>query len=345
MEAILTQVSPDLLKQALEVSVACRRPSFTWGHPGVGKSQIHRQVADELGLELVDVRASQWDAVDTRGVPYVEDRRTRWAIPDVFPQPGSAPSLLLLDELNSAPPSVQAALYQLVLDRRLGDYVLPDSAAVAAAGNLETDRAVTHRMSTALANRFTHYELVVDPKAWEIWALRADVHVAVVTFMRYRPGLLHDWKPRADAKAQPTPRTWEFASEQLKECERRGVGQDVEAAVLAGTVGEGAGAELVGFLRVYRDLPDPRSILAQPETAEVPDEPEVCWALCGALASQATVKNCGAILTYARRLGQARTAGPEFMTLLVRTMTIRVPAIQSTRDFIRWASDNPEVLL
>lgn len=352
----LTQVAPDALRVALGVCIESRRVPFVWGSPGIGKSDVVASVASDLGMRLIDVRASQWDAVDTRGVPFVADdhvgvpgsgapaKTTRWAVPDVFPR-DSTPTMLFLDELNSGVPSVQAALYQLIHGRRLGEYAMPDSTVIVAAGNLETDRAVTHRMPTALAGRFVHFELVVDPRAWERWAIQNDVHVAIIAFMRYRPELLHQWKPTADSKAQPTPRTWEFASDQLKVCEKRNVSEDVEAAILAGTVGEGAGAEVSGFIRVYRNLPDPDAIILHPDDAPISDKPEVNYAISGALASRCTVDNADRVLRYAHRLGESDRAGPEYMTLLVRTATLRKPEVQSTRAFIKWASDHPEVLL
>jgi hypothetical protein len=141
--------------------VEARQPVFAWGGPGIGKSAIVSQLADRLGIPLKDVRALLLDPVDLRGLPFLRsDGRSKWATPEFLPQTGSG--ILFLDELNAAPAMVQASCYQLVLDRRLGEYALPDGWAIIAAGNRDSDRAVTTRMPTPLRNRFVHLEFEVE---------------------------------------------------------------------------------------------------------------------------------------------------------------------------------------
>jgi hypothetical protein len=395
MNTSLTQVTPATLVGALRVCIAAREPAFTWGSPGIGKSDIVRQLAQQLGAYLIDVRASQWDAVDTRGVPYVAHtgtfrpddaslaaldgdatsidetpnysaaaiarqrellkvgagplKTTRWAIPSVFPSAELAAKyplvIIFLDELNAAPPSVQAALYQLVLDRRLGDYVLPDNVVILAAGNLESDRAVTHRMSTALASRFLHFELLVDHLAWERWALANGVHTATISFLRYRPALLHSFDPKSASKAQPLPRTWEKESKVITQCELLGINGAVETALICGAVGDAAGMEKSGFMRIYRTLPDPDQIILAPDSVAIPTDPATNYALCGALAERTTVANARNVFRFAERLRDDVHAGPEFMTLLVRSISVRRSEVCQTRPFIEWASRNSDVLL
>jgi MoxR-like ATPase len=403
----VTVVNADTCSEALDIAVLVRRPTFVWGSPGIGKSDIIRQLAqrhaganvsrtqprgswivytaeDGRRVLLIDARASQWDAVDTRGVPYVETydehyeepvtipagvnfkgdtiperiesqprtreaRRTSWAPPNVFPTAEEAAQydliILFLDELNSAHRSVQAALYQLILDRALGDYVLPDNVVVLAAGNLESDRAVTERMSTALAARFTHLQLEVSAEAWERWALGAGVHTAVISYMRWRPDALHEFDPRSSSKAQPNPRAWEAMGKLVEASERRAVRKATETALYKGTIGEARGAEFAGFLQLYRDLPDPAGVILDPDHAPISDRPEVLWALCGALAERATPGNFDRVARYGERLRDARHAGPEFMTLLVRSAFAKDADISHTRAFIKWASDNSDVLM
>jgi len=353
----LTQVTPAILLGCLEVITDIARPIFIWGHPGIGKSAITASLAEPDDVALIDVRASQLDAVDTRGVPFTysingdgtNERRTGWAIPDLFPTEEFAAKFrvvyLFLDELNNAPPSVQAALYQLVLDRCLGAYTLPANVVIVAAGNLETDRGATYRMATPLASRFFHVQLIVDGEAWEQWALQNDVHTAVIAFRRWRPESLHDFDPKSKSKAQPDPRAWHMVSDAIKSCETQGINGAVETAIVSGKVGEAFGAEFVGFLKIYRNLPDPAAVILAPDQAAISKDPAVNFALCGALAQRATDTNIDNILQYAERMGADRGAGPEFMTLLARQCAIRNPSIQSTRGFIKWASSNPDVLI
>ena len=349
-KANFTQVTPDVLKSCIKVCADILRPLFVWGHPGIGKSDIVRQTAKDLNAFLFDIRASQLDAVDTRGIPYVtKEQLTAWAIPSLFPTADFAKQFeivfIFLDELNNAPPSVQAALYQLILDRKLGDYVLPDNVIVIAAGNLETDRGATHRMATPLADRFFHVELLVDPTAWEKWALQNDIHTACIAYVRWRQEHLHDWQAKSPSKAQATPRGWEYVSDAVKSCETNAINGAVEAALISGKLGEAVGAEFIGFLPIYRNLQDPDAVILAPDQAKIDSDPATNYALCGALAARATDQNIDRILTYAQRLNDDPGTGPEFMTLLVRQCAVKNPSIQTTRGFIQWASNNKDVLI
>jgi len=369
IENTMTQVTPDVLRECLLSNIRTGRPAFIWGNPGIGKSDNVRALIEHFKAEgktamLIDVRASQLDAVDTRGVPFtyevhsvVEDmapattveRRTGWAIPDLFPSEDEAAQydiiVLFLDELNNAPISVQAALYQLVLDRQLGAYTLPSNVKILAAGNLETDRGATTRMATPLADRFFHYQLLVDGEAWERWALNKSVHIAVIAYRRWRPEHLHVFDPKSKSKAQATPRGWEYVSDTLQDIEAHGVNGAVEMAMVTGKLGEAIGTEFVGFLKIYRNLQDPDAVLLDPMGADISSDPAVNYALCGALAARASETNIDRVIQYAERLRDDKRSGPEFMTLLIRGAALKNPKVQTTRGFIKWASDNPEVLI
>ena len=324
-------MKPSDIATALRTLIIADRPAFLWGAPGVGKSNIVAQVARELARKLIDIRAVLLDPIDLRGLPHVNgDGRAHWAVPEFLPRDGEG--VLFLDELNAAPPLVQAACYQLVLDRQLGEYTLPDGWAVAAAGNRETDRAVTSRMPSPLANRFVHLDFDVDLDDWCQWALQAGIRSEIVAFLRFRPNLLHDFDP--DRKAFPSPRSWQFVSDILGAQPE----VSVEYDLLAGAVGKGAAAELVGFLRVFRQLPSPDAVLMTPDTAPVPDDPATVYALCGALARKAAPSNFDRVVAYARRLPA------EFGVLLVKDAIARTPDCQHSQGFIAWASEHGSVL-
>ena len=174
---------------ALRVLVSARQPVFVWGGPGIGKSALIRQLAEALKVTLRDVRALLLDPVDLRGLPFLgSDGRSKWATPEFLPQDGAG--ILFLDELNAAPAMVQASCYQLVLDRKLGEYVLPEGWAIIAAGNRDSDRGVTTRMPTPLRNRFVHLEFEVDIQEWSEWAIQAGIRPEVIAFLRFRPELI-----------------------------------------------------------------------------------------------------------------------------------------------------------
>jgi len=327
-----TKLKPSQISEALAALVKMQQPVMLHSSPGMGKSQIVHQTADSLGMALTDVRAVLLDPVDLRGLPTVNgDGRAHWATPDFLPTEGAG--ILFLDEINAAPLAVQAACYQLILDRKLGEYVLPAGWAIVAAGNLQTDRAVVNRMSTALASRFTHIEMICDLDDWCRWALAAGIKTEVIAFLRFRPELLHNFDK--DGRTFPCPRTWEFASKIIG----GGLTNGIEFGLLAGTVGEGAAAELAGFLKIYRQLPSPDAVLMSPDTADMPDDPATLYALAGALARKASPDNFDRVIAYVGRMPA------EFSVLTVRDAITRDAALQSTRPFIEWAAANSDVLI
>ena len=202
---------PPDLAEALTALLPTRRPLFIWGAPGVGKSSVVHQAADALSFSLIDIRATLLDPVDLRGLPSVAKGKTTWCPPDFLPTKGKG--VLFLDELAQAAPAVQVALLQLTLDRRLGEYELPDGWSVVAASNRAEDRAGMHRLVSPLLNRFVHLDLDADAEAWQDWAAGAGVAPEVRAFLRFRPALLFQFDPAANPRAFATPRSWSYASD------------------------------------------------------------------------------------------------------------------------------------
>jgi len=343
-------MKPSAIKMALHTIREANLPCFLWGPPGVGKSQVVDQFTKEADLQMRDVRAILLDPVDLRGLPHINgDNRAHWAVPDFLPRDGKG--VLFLDELNVAAPMVQAACYQLVLDRQLGEYILPEGWTVIAAGNRASDRAVTHAMPAPLRNRFVHLDFEVDLDDWCNWALGAGspkwhrpkaeksttgMRPEIVAFLRFRPALLHEFSDKTrDANAFPTPRTWEYLSRILA----TNPPLEIEHALTAGTVGPGASAEFIGFLRVYRDLPDMDLILKKPDKAPVPKEPAALYAVATAVAHRATAENFQNVVTYLCRLPE------EFSVMAMRDAQTRVPKLASTTPFADWVTKHQHVLM
>lgn len=327
-------MKPSEIVRALETLLAIRQPAFLWGAPGVGKSQVVAQVAAAHGLELLDVRAVLLDPVDLRGLPRIgEDGGSVWCTPSFLPRQGRG--ILFLDELNAAPPLVQAACYQLILDRRLGEYELPDGWTVFAAGNRESDRAVTHRMPSALANRMVHLDFDPDLDDWLAWAADHGIEPRLQAFLRFRPTLLHAFDPKRAEKAFPSPRSWEFVSRILTaRPDRRTL-----LALLRGAVGEGAAAECIAFLNAFDELPHPDAVLADPAGIAIPEDPAVVYAMCESVARTASSASMPSLATLAARLPV------EFGVLLMRNAARQEPAIVHTDAFAGWACANSDVLV
>jgi len=323
-------MKPSAISQALRVLVAARQPVFIWGAPGCGKSAVTRQLAEALKVPLQDVRALLLDPVDLRGLPFLgSDGRSKWATPDFLPQDGEG--ILFLDELNAAPAMVQASCYQLVLDRKLGEYTLPEGWAIIAAGNRDSDRAVTTRMPTPLRNRFVHLEFEVDAQEWSEWAIQAGIRPEVIAFLRFRPELIS--QPDKDAHAFPSPRSWEFVSRILDSLDSQS-NPSLEHELIAGAVGTGPATEVSAFLRTFRELPSIDAILLNPLREPVPENTAAQYAVASALARCASDTNFDRICLYLNRLPT------EFRVLCVRDATLREPAIRSTAGFVKFAVEN-----
>lgn len=327
-------MKPSEVIRALETLVELKQPAFIWGAPGVGKSQVVLAVAETHGLELVDIRAVLLDPVDLRGLPRIaENGESVWCPPSFLPRSGKG--ILFLDELNAAPPLVQAACYQLILDRKLGEYMLPDGWTVVAAGNRETDRAVTHRMPSALANRMVHLDFETSLEDWTAWARAKELDPKLIAFLQLRPRLLHDFDPSRNEKAFPSPRSWEFAASILAHAADRAHA----VAIIAGAVGQGAATELAGFLRVYDQLPDVDTILADPAGVTIPEDPDVVCAMCESVARRASRETMPGLATLAARMPT------EFGVLLMRDAAAVDPTIVQTEAFSGWAVANQQVLM
>jgi AAA domain (dynein-related subfamily) len=235
-------------------------PVMLWGPPGVGKSRIVAQVAAANGVPLIDIRLSQMEPTDLRGIPFRNGDRVEWSIPALLPDATrhGPRGILFLDEITSAPPAVTAAAYQLILDRRLGEYVLPDGWNLVAAGNRYGDRGVTYVMPAPLANRFIHYEIEPHLDDWVAWAHGAEIDERIIAFLRFRPDLLFEFDPTRNAGAFPSPRSWEYAHRALGRFARD---PDLLLPALQACVGQGAAVELNAFIEHMTELPDIDAIL------------------------------------------------------------------------------------
>ncbi len=241
------------------------RPAFLWGPPGIGKSDIMKLVAAELGFKLVDVRLSQMDPADIRGIPFpTKDEMGRnvmmWSPPSFYNQDHSVPTLYFFDEMNSATQSIQAAAYQIILDRKIGEYELGPNDVVFAAGNRETDRGATFKMPTPLMNRFVHLELAPNFDDWQDWAIANHIHKTVVGYLTWQKHELFEFSPSSASRGFPTPRSWEFVSQLVEDDPN--LPEQVIFAEIAGAVGEGVGIKFMEYRRLNEKLPNPSDILA-----------------------------------------------------------------------------------
>ena len=250
-------------RKSLLKAFKVQRPLFLWGPPGIGKSELVENITRDLGGYMIDLRLGQMEPTDIRGIPFYnkDSGKMDWAPPVELPDDELASQypvvVLFLDELNSAAPSVQSAAYQLILNRRIGKYKLPNNVVMVAAGNRESDKGVTYRMPTPLANRFIHQEMKVDFASWQEWAVLNKIHKDVVGYLSFAKQDLYDFDAKSASRAFATPLSWSFVSELLDdECDN-----DTLTNLIAGTVGEGLAVKFMAHRKVASKMPNPLDIL------------------------------------------------------------------------------------
>jgi hypothetical protein len=324
-----------LLKSTLSALIPAGRSVAIEGAPGGGKTTIVHEVAEQLGLPLVE-RHMPTMLVEDFGIPYPTDNGFEYKLPDWFPYKGKSGTenggVLLFDDRNQANADLQKVLANIQQARNLHGKPLADGWTVISTGNRQSDRAGANRVLSHLRNRETVLEFETHLDDSTSWMIDNDVAPEVIAFIRFRPHLLHDFDPQRDVN--PTPRSWvEGVSAVLGK-----VPAEAEYECFKGAVGEGAAAEFVGFMRIYRKLPNPDVILMNPDTSDVPTDPATLYALSGAIAERATEGNMERVVTYTSRMPA------EFSVLAMSYATRKKPELANTQAFTNWAVKHQDVL-
>jgi MoxR-like ATPase len=329
------------ITQAKELLVSAMKAKVVpmlWGSPGVGKSAIVQTIADEYNLWPIDLRISQLDPVDFNGFPHVDKEagRASYLPMDFFPLEGDPlPEgkngwLLFCDEINAGDRGTQKAAYKLILDRMVGMKKLHPNVAIMGAGNLATDNALVEEMGTALQSRLIHINIRgVDTKGWVNWATDFGIDHHITAYINFKPTMLYDFDPLHTDNTFPCPRTWEFADRIYK------VAKDTPnqlLPLLAGTVGEGAAREFIGFTKIYGELPSFTDICNNPKGIEIPKAPSTLFALMGMIAHNLNVENIEVVMEYIERLPI------EFQTVCLSEAIRRNRKLRTTTAFVSWAT-------
>ncbi|MBQ7500534.1 MAG: AAA family ATPase [Clostridia bacterium] len=325
-----------------------------WGPPGVGKSQAVRQIAAEIkeatGMEVhvTDVRLLLFNPIDLRGIPTSNADKTLaiWLRPQIFqmdPSDGVV-NILFLDEISAAPQSVQAAAYQITLDRVVGEHKLPENCIVIAAGNRVTDKSVAFKMPKALANRLMHIEVEGSFNSWKEWAIRSGINEKVIGFLSFRQSHLMDFDPGSDDLAFPTPRAWEMVSNILN-----GVSGDISEMyqLISGIVGSGVAMEFRTWEKVYKDLPEIDDIFGG-KYPEPPSSPDALYALTSSMTAYAR-DHSGDMSKISNSIAYAsKMLPPDYSVMLMKDyMYIEKDyreKLMSCPDFRRWMSSKGSLL-
>lgn len=318
------------------------------GSPGIGKSQIYQSIADMCNVLLIDVRLAQCDPTDLCGFPQIIGNKAGYVPMNTFPIKGDPlpmnPAtgqlydgwMILFDELSSAAPAVQAAAYKIILDRKIGTHDLHEKVKLCAAGNLETDNAIVHPMSTALQSRMAHLELVVDHKEWINHANEKGWDHRITSYIGFKPGALYTFQADHTDNTYACPRTWEFADRVLKVTD---ISSPEALPMLAGTLSEGVAREFIGYCKVFTELPTMAQLMASPDTIKVPVELSTLFALTGAISHHASVDNVGGLLKFVVRLPI------EFQVIAVKQAIKRTPALLASPAVQEWINKHADVYM
>ena len=296
-----------------------------WGPPGIGKSSIVAQTARAHGLNWIDLRLSQLAPTDLRGLPVPEDGAARWYPPEFLPRDGAG--ILFLDELNMAPPAIQGVAQQLILDRHVGNYTVPDGWFLWAAGNRKEDHAAVFDMPSPLANRFLHLEVVPDLESFRTYALMHNLHEQIIAFLALRPTLLHQLDPHHPA--WPSPRSWEMAS-----------ALHTNGLSIAPAVGAAATAEFEAFCTLDTTQIDLASILrGMGNDIVFPEDVSLRYALVTGLVLRAH----DAEAAYHAFSWLATQAGPEWVQVYATDVFSRLRARGEFGALARRVADDPQL--
>lgn len=326
-----------LLKSTLTGLIKLGRSVAIEGPPGGGKTSIVHQVGEQLGLPVIEKHMPTM-LVEDFGIPYPDALGSSFSykLPDWYPYKGKAGTesggILLFDDRNQANADLQKVLANIQQARNLHGVPLAEGWSVVSTGNRQSDRAGANRVLSHLRNRETVLEFETHLDDSTTWMINNNVRPEVISFIRFRPNLLHDFDPQRDVN--PTPRSWvEGVSAILDQ-----VPAEAEYECFKGAVGEGAAAEFTGFMRIFRKLPNPDAVLMNPDAADVPTDPATLYALSGALAQRASTSNIDRLTTYLDRVPA------EFSVLAMSYALRKSPELANTAAFTRWAVKHNDVL-
>lgn len=335
---LIEGIGPKQMAGVLKKIFLAGEPILIKSSPGCGKSDIVGQVTKEIEFDLQISHPVVDEPTDYKGIPFVVDGQAMFLPYGQLSNLLTAkkPLVAFLDDLGQAPPVVQAACMQLLLAREINGKAISKHVRFVAASNLKGDRAGVGGMLEPVKSRFISIiGLVPNVDDWCQWANTHNMPSEVIAYIRYRPNLLHSFEPTSDLQNSPCPRTIANLGRLVK----MGFNADVEAQMYAGAVGQGFATEFLGFLQIYRDLPDPDLALAAPDAVIVPKDAATLYAFSGGLSHKVTKKTMAAMVIICGKMD------PEFSVLTIKAAVQRDDSLKETQGFIKWAMANQDVLI
>lgn len=323
MKTTLNQV-----RQVLPTLCKAKVTPFIYSSPALGKSSMVKQVADELGLQFIDVRLSQMDVTDLNGLPNFHGNKSTYIPFDVFPLQGdSIPDgkkgwLILLDEMTSAPMSIQAGAYRLILDREVGQHKLHDNVFIVACGNLETDNAIVNPISTALVSRFANFYVEPNLEEWQTWAVSNNIHPMITSYLGFKPSAFYTFNPDS-VEPYASPRTWDMVSHIMNKT------NEINLITLASLLGDGVAIEFDGYMKCFNELPKIEYIVSKPDTYMIPTSIATQWATLGMVVA-CVDEYTNECITYLKRFPL------ELHVVILREIKGRYPKLLAKKEIREW---------
>ena len=338
MKTTLDKAAP-MIESFIQANV----PVNLMGSPGLGKSDVIKQVAKKLGLKVIDFRLSTADPTDLTGLPFIDNGRSVFLPNVAFPvETDPVPEgyngwLLFLDEITNAPMAVQAAAYKLILDREVGLHNLHPQVKIVSAGNLIDDgAAVTGEMSTALKSRMAHINIEISIDAWLDWALSAGVHHSVTSFIKFKPTSLYQFDPKVDADTFPCPRTWGMVSSVI---DTVGLNHPAILQMLSATISDGTATEFVNYCKNFVGLPTYQDIIRDPLGTPMPEGMSTMYALSGSIGAQTKKESVDQVMEFVGRMPK------EFQLRTFNDFTKRDPTLVTVQAVRTWLTSNAKHML
>jgi hypothetical protein len=338
----MRSINVDTYKQMIRhVAVRLDQPIYVSGPPGIAKSQAAAQVCDEDGMFHCDIRVSQYEGIDFRGLPDLSDGRTRWNLPLTLPFigndafPDDRIILLTFDEMNSAQDDgVLAVLYQAVSERRVGEHIFKPNVRIMGMGNRDTDKGITRRIPTPLANRFTHAEMVIDEEAVVNYFLSKGYPRIACGFLMFRKPLVSTFDPSSPSRVFASPRTWEKA---LTYHMDQTMPLDVQQAAISGAIGEGPASEFNAYLQMAGKIVPTSAIIKDPKGVPLPEDEGMCWAMTMSVSGDMDKTNVGPLTTYLTRIADTSRFGPEYVISAWQLALKRNDDLYTTKEYLAFA--------
>lgn len=318
----------------VEKLIEKKLPVFIWGAPGIGKSSIVKKIAQDKELEFLDLRLSLLDPTDLKGIPFfnAQTKEGVWAKPSFLPSNKGSKGILFLDEINTAPPAVQASAYQLILDRKVGEYILPEGWSIVAAGNRENDRGIVYKMPPPLANRFVHFEMDVDFEDWKTWAYSEKIESSIIAYLAYDKSMLFTFDAMSNEKSFATPRSWEYVDRIVKSK----IDKELILDSISGAVGREAAIGYLSFKKVMQNLPDFNDILNGVVTNINNDDSKTLMAMVTGLIN--LLLEHQNTKTIYNALNFSLTLPEEFSIMLIKDMQSNGIDVESSENWSKWVS-------